>query len=79
MQHFSSFLLWLTSCSPAASYSACFATLSSELDKRDCLSCSLKRIYSQVIFHDTIVLLSEAMDHCSCFSVFDNGICFQVK
>lgn len=58
------FLLWLTSSSPAASYSACSATLSSELDKRDCLSCSLKRIYSPVIFHDTIVLLSEAMDHC---------------
>lgn len=71
-QHFSSFLLWLTfsSPSPVASYSACTATLSSELDKRDCLLCSLKCIYSQVIFHDTIVLLSEAMDHCSCFFLY---------
>lgn len=38
--------------------------------RRDCLLCSLKCIYSQVIFHDTIVLLSEAMDHCSCFFLY---------
>lgn len=49
---------------------ACSAPLSSELDKRYCLSCSLKHIYSQVIFHNTIVLLSEAMDHCSCSPLY---------